>query len=96
MENTEGMVRYTKSQTAIHWKEYSGWKLFINQVWRPATLIAVDGVRFLFQWEEYSGTVRYAEVEVGRDFYFNPWHRAINKNRPPLRWREAIREAENL
>ena len=81
---TEGMVKFKKRPGYI-WRQYWDWQLFINQGWRQASLVAMTGADFLFEYYSAKGDIYLHEVRIGRDGRFQDRGKSVDF-KLPLKW----------
>lgn len=93
VRKVEGCVSWMQTPGFPGWRNYFNWRLFVNQGWRPAALIAVTGDgHFLFEYEMPSGKTYLTEARLDNDGHFAPRLKGIYKPIPPVRWREEIKD----
>ena len=88
MEREEGIVRFTTTG-AHHWRSCHHWKLFINQAWRDARLLAHTNASFLFEYVMPNGKWHMHEVTLNSACEFSSFGNTVSARRIPMKWKLA-------
>ena len=94
IERTEGCLSWRQYPETTNWRQYTHWRIDVNQGLREAQLLGNYNNLFLFQYWMPNGKEYLAETYIDHNGKFSWQHKSINRKRPPSYWRETLDEQE--